>query len=83
MLLGSETQPSIAFKVEKKSGWEEEVCASVQFTLQSPISQAITTLKREINLNACHNLKRGTKCLEILFSSFGRDILRKVLFIFT
>lgn len=53
------------------------MCMSIQFTSQSPISQAINALKREINLNACHSLKKQTKCLKTLFSSFGKDILRK------
>lgn len=34
----------------------------------SPISQAINTLKKEIHLNVCSILKRGTNYWEILFS---------------
>lgn len=34
----------------------------------SPISQAINILKKEIHLNVCHILKRGTNYWEILFS---------------
>ena len=34
----------------------------------SPISQAINILKKEIHLNVCRILKRGTNYWEILFS---------------
>lgn len=42
-----------------KSGWEGKFCMAGQTISLGPISQAINTLKGEINLNVCHNLERG------------------------